>query len=71
MEKRLEQLNKEGKEAVDSRNYEKAAELRDESEKLQKDYKKKRGEWMKKRGIDDEVTEDDIAHLISGIQPSV
>jgi ATP-dependent Clp protease ATP-binding subunit ClpC len=65
MEKKLEELNKQGKEAVDMRNYEKAAELRDESEKLQKDYKQKRTEWMKQRGIDDKVTEDDIAHIVA------
>ena len=65
MEKKLERLNKQGKEAVDIRNYEKAAELRDESEKLQKDYKQKRTEWMKQRGIDDKVTEDDIAHIVA------
>ncbi len=65
MDKKLERLNKQGKEAVDMRNYEKAAELRDESEKLQKDYKQKRTEWMKQRGIDDKVTEDDIAHIVA------
>ena len=65
MEKHLEQLTTEGKEAVDTRNYEKAAELRDESEKLQKEYKSKRSEWMKQRGIDDKVTADDIAHIVS------
>jgi ATP-dependent Clp protease ATP-binding subunit ClpC len=65
MEKRLERLNEEGKEAVDVRNYEKAAELRDESETLQKEFKQKKAEWMKQRGIDDKVTEDDIAHIVS------
>ena len=65
MEKQLEQLTTDGKQAVDMRNYEKAAELRDESEKLQKEYRQKRGEWMKQRGIDDKVTADDIAHIVS------
>ncbi len=65
MEKRLEQLNEEGRAAVDLRDYEKAAELRDEAEKLQKEYKEKRKGWMKQRGIDDKVTEDDIAQIIS------
>ncbi len=65
MEKRLEHLNEEGKAAVDMRDYEKAAELRDEAERLQKEYRKKRKEWMKQRGIDDKVTEDDIAQIIS------
>ncbi|MBE0432006.1 AAA family ATPase [candidate division WOR-3 bacterium] len=65
LEKELEKLTTEGKEAVDMRNYEKAAELRDESEKLQKEYKEKRAAWMKQRGIDDKVTEEDIAHIVS------
>jgi ATP-dependent Clp protease ATP-binding subunit ClpC len=65
MEQRLEQLHAEGKEAVDVRNYERAAELRDESESLQQEYKQKRAEWMKQRGIDDKVTEDDIAMIVS------
>jgi len=65
IEKRLERLNTEGKEAVDMRNYERAAELRDESETLQKEFKQKKAEWMKQRGIDDKVTEDDIAHIVS------
>jgi len=65
MEKKLEQLTIEGKEAVDMRNYERAAELRDESEKLQKEYREKRSAWMKQRGIDDKVTADDIAHIVS------
>ncbi|MEO0215491.1 MAG: AAA family ATPase [candidate division WOR-3 bacterium] len=65
MEKRLEKLNEEGRQAVEMRNYERAAELRDETERLQKEYKKKKSEWMKQRGIDDKVTEDDIAQIIS------
>jgi ATP-dependent Clp protease ATP-binding subunit ClpC len=65
MEKKLERLTAEGKEAVDMRKYERAAELRDESEKLQKEYKEKRSAWMKQRGIDDKVTADDIAHIVS------
>ena len=65
MEKELERLTAEGKAAVDMRNYEKAAELRDESERMQKEYKDKRAAWMKQRGIDDRVTEADIAHIVS------
>jgi ATP-dependent Clp protease ATP-binding subunit ClpC len=65
MEKKIEKLNKEGKEAVDIRNYERAAELRDEVEDIQKTFKKKKQAWMKKRGIDDRICEDDIAHIVS------
>jgi ATP-dependent Clp protease ATP-binding subunit ClpC len=65
MENRLEQLTEEGKRAVEMRNYELAAKLRDETEALQKEYRKKKNEWMKQRGIDDKVTEEDIAEIIS------
>lgn len=65
MEKEIENLNKEGKAAVDTRNYERAAELRDKVETLQKEFREKKQSWMKKRGIDDRVCEDDIALLIS------
>ncbi|MEO0142740.1 MAG: AAA family ATPase, partial [candidate division WOR-3 bacterium] len=65
MEKRLEKLTEEGKRAVEMRNYELAAKLRDETESLQKEYRRKKTEWMKQRGIDDRVTEDDIAEIIS------
>ncbi len=65
MEKKLERLNEEGRAAVTMRNYERAAELRDEAEGLHKEYKQKKTEWMKQRGIDDRVSADDIAHLVS------
>ncbi len=65
MDKKLERLNEEGRAAVTMRNYERAAELRDEAEGLQKEYKQKKTEWMKQRGIDDRVSADDIAHLVS------
>ncbi len=65
LEKELERLTEEGKKAVEMRDYERAAELRDETERLQKMYRKKKSEWMKQRGIDDRVTEDDIAQIIS------
>ncbi|MGQ9665107.1 MAG: ATP-dependent Clp protease ATP-binding subunit [bacterium] len=65
IENRLEQLTEEGKKAVEMRNYELAAKLRDETEILQQEYRKKKGEWMKQRGIDDRVTEDNIAQIIS------
>jgi len=65
LENRLEQLSEEGRKAIEMRNYELAAKLRDETETLQKEYRKQKNEWMKQRGIDDRVTEDDIAQIIS------
>jgi len=65
LEQKLERLNDEGKTAVDQRNYEKAAEMRDEAEKIQKELKQKKSKWMKQRGIDDRVTENDIAQIVA------
>jgi ATP-dependent Clp protease ATP-binding subunit ClpC len=65
MEKKLEGLNADGRTAVDRRDYEKAAELRDAAEKVQKELKQKKAKWMKQRGIDDRVGENDIAQIVS------
>ncbi len=65
MENHIKRLTREGKEAVQSRAYERAAQLRDEVDALQKEYSDKREKWMRERGIDDVVGEEDIAELIS------
>ncbi|TET17899.1 MAG: AAA family ATPase [Candidatus Cloacimonadota bacterium] len=65
MENHIKRLTREGKEAVQSRAYERAAQLRDEVDALQKEYSEKREKWMRERGIDDVVGEEDIAELIS------
>ncbi|TES92237.1 MAG: AAA family ATPase [Candidatus Cloacimonadota bacterium] len=65
LEKKIKKLTMEGKEAVQSRAYERAAQLRDEVDALQKEFNEKREKWMGERGIDDVVGEEDIAELIS------
>jgi len=65
LEKNLKKLTIEGKEAVKSRAYERAAKLRDEADKLQKEYNEKKEKWMRERGIDDIVGEEDIAEIVS------
>lgn len=65
MEQRIKKLTREGKEAVQSREYERAAELRDELDALQKEFSEKREEWMRERGFDDVVSDEDIAEIIS------
>ncbi|MDI6840885.1 MAG: AAA family ATPase [bacterium] len=65
MEQRLMELNKEGQEAVKSQDYERAAKLRDESDALSKRYKKERDDWLRRRGINDVVDEEDIAEIVS------
>ncbi len=65
LEDRLKWLTKEGQEAVARRAYERAAELRDQADELQKDYNRKREAWMKDRGIDDVVGGEDVAQVVS------
>lgn len=65
MEQRLERSIDQGKRAVAARDYERAAELRDETEKLQRELREKKNAWMKQRGINDRVTGDDIARLVA------
>ncbi len=65
MEEKLKELNKKGQEAVKAQNYEEAARLRDKADKLSKKYVKTRKEWLHKRGINDIVDAEDIAHIVS------
>jgi ATP-dependent Clp protease ATP-binding subunit ClpC len=65
LEQRLSTLVREGQEAVAARQYERAAQLRDETDLLQKEYNEKKNAWMKDRGFDDVVGEEDIAQIVS------
>ncbi len=65
LEKRLKHLIKEGQEAVAARKYERAAELRDETDALQSEYAEKKAGWMKDRGIDEVVGEEDVGEVVS------
>ncbi len=65
MEARLGKLVQEGRAAADSRDYEKAARLRDEEVALRKEFNERRGKWAREAGVDTSVDEQDIAELIS------
>ncbi|MGC8778383.1 MAG: ATP-dependent Clp protease ATP-binding subunit, partial [Candidatus Caldatribacteriaceae bacterium] len=65
MEKRLQELAKEGMAAVQAQQYEKAALLRDEAEALQRKYQEEREKWVRQRGTSEVVTEEDIAEVVS------
>lgn len=65
MERRLQELAKEGMAAVQAQQYEKAALLRDEAEALQKRYQEEKEKWMRQRKISEVVTEEDIAEVVS------
>jgi len=65
MEERLQQLAKEGMAAVQAQEYEKAARLRDEAEALQKRYQEEKEKWLRQRSLNEVVTEEDIAQIVS------
>ncbi len=66
-EKRLEELLREKREAIDSQNYEKAAGLRDQERKQRLEIEEKRREWTHRRETSRlEVGEEDIAQVVAG-----
>ncbi len=64
-EKKLNELIEKGKEAIAVGDYERAARLKEETEKLQKEVEKLKKEWMEKEGVKEEVTEEDVARVVS------
>jgi len=66
MENQLTELTKQGAEAVEQREYEKAAQIRDKTDKIQAELKDKKAKWLKDKGITSvEVTGEHIAQVVS------
>ena len=65
METDLARLLSEGQAAADAREYEKAAQLRDEEQVLRRDYQAAREKWERESGINSVVDEHDIAQVIA------
>ena len=65
MEADLARLLSEGQAAADAREYEKAAQLRDEEQVLRRDYQAAREKWERDSGINSVVDEHDIAQVIA------
>jgi len=62
----LEQIRQEKEEAINTQEYEKAAKLRDEEQKLREEIENERKEWVNKRSIEvGTVGEEEIADIIS------
>ncbi|HZC18512.1 MAG TPA: AAA family ATPase, partial [Rubrobacteraceae bacterium] len=65
-ELRLQELTREGAAAVEERDYERAATLRDEADLLQAEYREDRARWLEEGGIRDAVVgREDIARVVS------
>lgn len=66
LEEKLELLRKEKEEAVVNQEFEKAASLRDEEQKLQSELERIKNNWAQRKQLDESiVTEDDIAAIVS------
>jgi len=68
MEEELEQVRKEKEAAVKGQEFEKAASFRDKEKKLKQALVEKRAQWqadMSKKGEKQEVTEKDVAYIVS------
>ncbi|MBN2378781.1 AAA family ATPase [candidate division WOR-3 bacterium] len=65
VEKRLGDLTREGQEAVKIQDYARAAQLKEEADKIQADYVEKRNAFFKEKGIDETLEAADVAQTIS------
>ena len=65
LEERLTTIQAEGRAAADSRDYEKAARLRDEEVTMRREFTEQRDSWAADAGLNNNVDEHDIAELIS------
>jgi len=65
MEESLKRVTRDGEAAVQDRDYERAAKLRDEADALSGHLRELRTQWERETGIDRLVGEDDIARVIS------
>lgn len=66
LEEKLETLQKEKESAVVNQEFEKAASLRDEEQKMQEELARIKDNWVQRKELDQSiVTEDDIADIVS------
>ena len=65
LKKKIDLLKEEEKESVKAKDYEKAANLRDSADKQRKTLEQKQANWDKKKSAVVEVTQEDIASVIS------
>ncbi len=66
LEKELEDIKKQKDEAINTQNFEKAAELRDKEKELKKQLEEKRKNWNEKKSSNEgSINEEDIAEIVS------
>jgi ATP-dependent Clp protease ATP-binding subunit ClpC len=66
MEKRLQELAREGAAAVQAQDYERAAQLKEQTDKIQNTFVQAKNAWLSDKGIADATVDaDDIAEIVS------
>jgi ATP-dependent Clp protease ATP-binding subunit ClpC len=65
LEQKLKQLTNEEEATSQRQDFEKSAELKSERLRLEEEYDKAKGKWLKEEKLDEVVNEEDIAQLIS------
>ncbi|MGZ4198890.1 MAG: ATP-dependent Clp protease ATP-binding subunit [Thermoleophilia bacterium] len=66
MEKRLQELAREGAAAVQTQDYERAAQLKEQTDKIQSTFVQAKNAWLSDKGIADATVDaDDIAEIVS------
>jgi ATP-dependent Clp protease ATP-binding subunit ClpC len=65
LEQRLKQMTNEEEAASQRQDYQQSAELRTERLKLEQEYNQAKSQWLKQEKLDEEVSEEHIARLIS------
>lgn len=66
LDKKLRELTTSGEAAVKNRDYEKAASIRDETDKVQKEFQDTREAWLKEKGLENiTIGEEEIAQVVS------
>jgi ATP-dependent Clp protease ATP-binding subunit ClpC len=65
LEQRVKQLTNEEEAAAQRQDYERVAQLKSKRLRLEEEYNRAKGEWLKGEKIDEVVDEEDIAQLIS------
>lgn len=65
MKEQLDKLARDGQEAVASREYERAAKIRDEYDALYQKFSEEKEKWEKEAGINNVVSPEDVAEVVS------
>ncbi len=65
LKKRIDKLTEEGKLAAQYNDIESASRIKEELDRLMKEYEEKRKKWISEAGVDDVVDEEDVAEVVS------